>query len=308
MRTHAHSEATRLLCAGARLNAGFRQRVIDELVGHAERPVAPSLGVDVRPVLAHALQARRQEVRTAIALLTVWAGFFLVSVLLTWDMLDDRFGGASGVSFDELLSVALSAGDGAFSGTPQQPTYWVLFYAGVVLALWAGRAVSGRETLLFAGTGARARKPLRSAIRRRLGTAVTYAARVLAAVYCFTAVAGIADNPFPVIFPLLMVAVVWLHRIRVTSLLREQLSRERFATAEQPELPYGERYRRIGEAIDREQHAPATLYDANRPFVGAGLPHKPWSFALELRRRKESPGSGPPGGCHRRRLMERSLP
>jgi hypothetical protein len=166
----------------------------------------------------------------------------------------------------------------------------VLFYAGVVLALWAGRAISGRETLLYAGTRT-ARKPLRSAIRRRLGMTVTYAARALAAVYWITAVAGIGDNPYPVIFPLLMVAVVWLHRVRVTSVLREQLSRENFGKAQQPVLPSVERYRRIGDAIDREQHAPATLYDANRPFVGAGVPHKPWSFAMELRRKK---GTGTP--------------
>ncbi|OEV07064.1 hypothetical protein AN219_32820 [Streptomyces nanshensis] len=295
MRTHAHSEATRLLCAGARLNAGFRQRVIDELVGHAERPVPPSLGVDLRPVLAHALQARRQEVRTAVALLAVWTGFFLVSLLLAWDTLDDQFGGNFDLSLDELLSLALFLGDGAFSSMTDQPTAWVLFYAGVVLALWAGRAISGRETLLYAGSRT-PRRSLRSAIRRRLGTAVTYAARALAAVYWIAAVAGLRDNPYPVIFPLLMVAVVWLHRIRVTSVLREQLSRENFATAQQPELPHAERYRRIGEAIDLEQHAPATLYDANRPFVGAGVPHKPWSFALELRRRKDAPPFEPAGG------------
>ncbi|WP_139151375.1 hypothetical protein [Streptomyces sp. WMMB 322] len=292
LRTHAHSEATRLLCAGARLNAGFRQRVIDELVGHAERPVPPSLGVDVRPVLAHALQARRQEVQTALALLAVWIGFFLVSVLVTWDALDDRFGGNFDVSLDELLSMALFLGDDQLSSVPERPTSWVLFYAGVVLALWAGRAIAGRETLLYAGAGA-PRKSFRSAVRRRLGTVVTYAARALAVGYWLTALGAVTDNPYPVIFPLLMVVVVWLHRIRVTSVLREQLSRETFATAHQPMLPHSERYRRIGDAIDREQHAPATLYDANRPFVGAGVPHKPWSFALELRRKKETPSTEP---------------
>ncbi|WP_314171720.1 hypothetical protein [Streptomyces winkii] len=293
MRTHAHSEATRLLCAGARLNAGFRQRVIDELVGHAERPVPPSLGVDVRPVLAHALRARRQEVQTAVALLAVWVGFVVVSVLLTWDALDDRFGGNFDLSVDELLSLAVFLGGDRLTSMADQPTAWVLFYAGVVLALWAGRAISGRETLLYAGTRT-PRRSLRSAIRRRLGLAVTYAARALAVVYWIAAVAGVRDNPYPVIFPLLMVAVVWLHRIRVTAVLRERLSRENFGTAEQPELPHSERYRRIGEAIDAEQHAQATLYDANRPFVGAGVPHKPWSFALELRRRKETPHAEAP--------------
>jgi hypothetical protein len=301
MRTHAHSEATRLLCAGARLNAGFRQRVIDELVGHAERPVAPSLGVDVRPVLAHALQARRQEMQTALALLAVWIGFFLVSVLLTWDSLDDRFGGNFDLSFDELLFTTGYLGEDAAS-LSGRPANWVFFYAGVVLALWAGRAISGRATLLYAGARTSPRS-LRSAMRRGLGALVTYGARIAAVVYWIRALGAVADNPYPVIFPLLMAAVVWMHRIRVTAVLREQLSRENFATAQQPDLPYAERYRRIGDAIDREQHAAATLYDANRPFVGAGVPHKPWSFALELRRKKESPfvepaGAVPPQAVH----------
>jgi hypothetical protein len=72
----------------------------------------------------------------------------------------------------------------------------------------------------------------------------------------------------------------------VTAVVRAHLGRERFATMAQPSLPYGRRYRRIGEAIEREQHAAVTLYDANLPFVGAGSPYKPWSFALELRRKE----------------------
>ncbi|HEV7626261.1 MAG TPA: hypothetical protein VGO89_07180, partial [Streptomyces sp.] len=144
-RTHAHSEATRLLCAGVRLNAAFRQRVIDELVGHAERPVPPSFGVDLRPVLAHALDARRQEVRAALALLAVWAGFLIVSLVITWDAIDDAFGGNSDLPVDELLSPVSSPG--AVSGdSPVAATVWVMMYAGVVLALWAGRAASGRQT------------------------------------------------------------------------------------------------------------------------------------------------------------------
>lgn len=293
-RMHAHSEATRLLCAGARLNAGFRQRVIDELVGHAERPVPPSLGVDVRLVLAHALQARRQELQTALALLVVWVGFLLVSVLLTWDALDDQFGGGFDLSLGELLVMAVYTAGGAPS-LQSQPAFLVLYYAVVVFFIWASRAISGRETLLYEGVR-NPRKSLRSRVRRLLGRVVAACAFVLASTYWLSALGGIGDNPYPVIFPLSMVAVVWLHRIRVTSVLREQLSREHFAAVPQPALPYAERYRSIGDAIDREQHAAATLYDANRPFVGAGVPHKPWSFALELRRKKESPGSVPAEG------------
>ncbi|GGO52444.1 hypothetical protein GCM10012287_36790 [Streptomyces daqingensis] len=283
--TPAHSEATRLLCAGARLNSAFRQRVIDELIGHAERPVPPSLGVDLRPVLAHALRARQQEVRTALAMAGVWLAFFAASAVLTWDSMEDRFGG-TGLPFDEMLRLVFLSDFGSGTSLSEQPTAWVLFYAAVVLALWAGRAVSGRETLVYMQSRA-PRWWARSGARRMLGKVVTLAARLFAAVYWVTAVTGVSENPLPVIFPLLLAAVVWWHRVRVTSVLREQLSREKFATAVQPDLPLTQRYHLVGEALDREQHAQAALYDANRPFVGAGVPYKPWSFALELRRKKE---------------------
>ncbi|WP_406365845.1 hypothetical protein [Streptomyces sp. NBC_01546] len=72
---HIRSEATRLLCAGVWFDSEFRRRVIEQLVEHEERPIAPSLGIDALPVLAHALRARWLEVETAAALLALWAVF-----------------------------------------------------------------------------------------------------------------------------------------------------------------------------------------------------------------------------------------
>lgn len=275
------------------MNAAFRRRVIEELIGHAERPVPPSAGVDLRPVLAHALCARRQEVRTALALSALWAGFFLTSLLMLWDTLGDAYGGGPEPTLGELLSMALSLSELGSSSPSGKPTDYVLLYAGVVLSLWAGRALLGRDGQAPPRT-APTRSPMWSLVRRWLGRLVTVWARIGAVFYWLTVVEGIADNPYPVIFPLGMAAVVWLHRMSTNTVLREQLGRESFATARQPELPFSDRYRRIGEAIDREQQARAALYDSNRPFVGAGVPHKPWSFALELRRKKEMNGGGVP--------------
>jgi len=61
-------------------------------------------------------------------------------------------------------------------------------------------------------------------------------------------------------------------------------------------------YRRIGAAIDREQHAPLTIYDPFRPFVGAGKPYEPWSLAMELKRHEPvvprfGSGAAPEGGA-----------
>ncbi|MBR7828099.1 hypothetical protein KDK95_17410 [Actinospica sp. MGRD01-02] len=57
-RPYAHSNATRLLSAGAYLEKDFRTGVIRELVRDFYRVVAPSYGYDAVTVLAHALAAR----------------------------------------------------------------------------------------------------------------------------------------------------------------------------------------------------------------------------------------------------------
>ncbi|TSB28359.1 hypothetical protein FNJ62_09870 [Streptomyces benahoarensis] len=62
---HAGSEATRLLCAGSYLSPDFRRQVVDELVAHEERTVAPSL--PERPRLVDA--AQRTEPRRPVGLL-----------------------------------------------------------------------------------------------------------------------------------------------------------------------------------------------------------------------------------------------
>ncbi|MFF9895654.1 hypothetical protein [Streptomyces longispororuber] len=284
-RDYAHTEATRLLCAGARTNADFRRRVIGELVGHAERPVAPPFGADVLPVLAHALRARREELVSALLLLAVWAGFLATDAVMAWDAANDRAGGDAGLSFGDVLRLPVDGGgDGGPGGETGAvlPGGWALWYAAVVLLLWCGRIVSGRDT----GTGAPLRPVALPAVlawlRRRFGWLVTFQAWVFAVAYGVAALDGIADTPYPVIFPLLVAAVVWRHRFRAERALRTQLGRQVFAETEQPLLPA--RYAGIAARVRREQAAPLTLYDVNRPFVGAGTPRKPWSVVLELKR------------------------
>ncbi|WP_369248692.1 hypothetical protein [Streptomyces sp. R41] len=125
-RRYARSEATRLLCAGAHLDTVFRARVIDELIGHEERPAAPSLGVDVVAVLAHALRARRKDASTGIALLVIWVVFFLVEIGRA----------ASGLG-----------GFGALFGAVA-----VLYYASVCFLLWFARAASGWGMTMYAAS------------------------------------------------------------------------------------------------------------------------------------------------------------
>ncbi|HSR24001.1 MAG TPA: hypothetical protein VLW53_10650 [Candidatus Eisenbacteria bacterium] len=93
----AHSDATRHLCVGAELDPRFARAVLHELVTRYRRAVAPSYGVDVIPVVEHALRGeRRRAFRDALltAVLTAWltlfplpAGAALLAALLarrTW--------------------------------------------------------------------------------------------------------------------------------------------------------------------------------------------------------------------------------
>ncbi|MGW6273462.1 hypothetical protein [Streptomyces sp. NPDC055060] len=282
----AHTEATRLLCAGVHLDAAFRRRVVSELVGHAERPVAPPLGADVLPVLAHALRARREELFTALLLAAVWTGFLVTDAVMLWDTLEDDRGGKSGVSGVDLALLAFDPDDLVDTGPDGTlgsfvPGGWAIAYAVVVLSLWLARIVSGRGA--DGGILRRVELPAPLAwLRRRIGWLVTAFVWWGAAAYGYAAFAVIKDTPYPVIFPLLVAAVVWRHQFLRKRTLRSQLSRQAFAETEQPRVP--RRFSRIVDCIHREQNARVTLYDANRPFVGAGKPRKPWSVVLELQR------------------------
>ncbi|QIB44020.1 hypothetical protein [Streptomyces aureoverticillatus] len=316
---YAHTDATRLLCVGAHISAAFRRRVVDELVGHAERPVAPPLGADVLPVLAHALRARRDELVSALLLLTVWLGFLVTDAVMIWDDREDSSGGDTGMSAGDIALLPFGSTDAAATEGPEPggglggmvPGGWALAYALVVLLLWCARVVRGGDT----GVG----EPLRPVplpavlawLRRRFGWLLTYTAWSAAVLYGIAALAGIADTPYPVIFPLLIAAVVWRHQFLRTRLLRARLAPQTFAGTAQPHLPAW--YRRIERCVRREQHASLTLYDVNRPFVGAGTPREPWSVVLELKHTTahgeaaaDQNGSGPNGAGRHATLPQQS--
>lgn len=63
----ASSAATRYLCVGAELDEVFARQVVGELLTE-HRVVAPSYGIDVIPVLLHALQAERRRMLRDLAL------------------------------------------------------------------------------------------------------------------------------------------------------------------------------------------------------------------------------------------------
>ncbi|MGY0492257.1 hypothetical protein [Streptomyces sp. WG-D5] len=285
---HTSSEATRLLSAGVYLDQGFRRSVVGELIGNAHRPVAPSLGVDVLTVLAHAVRARSQEVLAALGLLAVWVGFFLVEAEMTGE-------GSDFVSGDALVSSLDRIGS-----DPTSPSLEGLApygYAFVCAALLLARLFAGRRPAPYAPME---RQQPQSKLdiarffgrwRRRLGRIVILWAWANMAGYWIVALGTITDDPFPVIFPVAMALVVWIYRTQVEGVLRDELGRDAFLdNPPAVSLPDTPRCRRVAHSIAREQHAHGALYDAHLPFVGAGAPYQPWSFALEL---KPVEGKGP---------------
>ncbi|MFF4156306.1 hypothetical protein [Streptomyces sp. NPDC001678] len=259
------SEATRLLCAGTYLDIEFRRRVIEELVEHEERPIAPSLGVDVVPVLTHALRARGQDTLTALLLLALWVGFIAVDFA--------------------------SAPEGA-DGTPFAGL-WSFSYAVVCLLHWGAHAAAGRGSAVYVVDRRTLREALQGSGAQRALRALLPGLPLITLAYWLFALWALsqgAGNWAGIIFPLLLVVPVWMHRARVAAVMREQLSRKAFAEEDRP-LPDSAYHRRIARSIDREQYAGLTIYDPSRPFIGMGVPYEPWSFALELKRGKEPPSA-----------------
>ncbi|MFF0731134.1 hypothetical protein ACFYVK_05955 [Streptomyces chartreusis] len=281
---YSRTEATRLLCAGVYQDASFRRRVLDELVGHMERPVAPALGVDVLPVLAHAVRVARRETRTALLMLAAWAGFVLSDFVMVWDSLSDRWGHGAEVAFGDVFT-ALYLGHENVSGGIPMP--WSQLYALVTFAMWVAAAVGERggdvKELGLPGTVARAADGL--------GRLAGLGSVLFLCLYWYLYLAGLVDGtaqtPYPALFPLLITLIGWQHQASHRKALCRWLSKWTFPTATQPGLPQGLPYDDLVPSIHREQQAPVTLYDLEKPFIGMGTCRKSWSFAMELRKLSE---------------------
>jgi len=292
---YSRTEATRLLCAGVYQDAAFRHQVIDELKHHQERPVAPPLGVDVLPVLAHALRVTRQESRTAALVLAAWCGFLLSDVVMFWDSLSDRWGDGADIGFGDVLT-AFYTGDDKLTGGMPMP--WSQFYAFVALGLWFAHSVKTQSAQ--GRQGGLADPVAKAAVG--FGRLVTLGAVLLAVFYWYRYVDGVLDGgvqtPYPLLFPLFIALIAWWHQTTQRRALCRWLSRWTFPKATQPTLPDGPLYEDLRDSVHREQEAALTLYEADSPFVGMGTQRRAWSFAMELRKRPAPPAgsAGPAAG------------
>ncbi|GAA3851165.1 hypothetical protein [Streptomyces sedi] len=244
------SEASRLLCAGTYLDAGFRDKVIDELYRMEHRVVAPSLGFDAARVLAHALQARRMElfwswcVLMLLLLGVVASGWWLVALVVP----------------GLLLSFARRMRGTAADPPGRRRTFafWLR---------WAGRLLLAYLLIatLYVGFGAADKGPFEP----------PPGADELSVPQAWLALASL----------LLMAVCVVRQQARYVEVLRGPLSPEHFPDAEidPAEWAAEPRLRALKDRIRREQHAPLVMYHEAHPFCGAGVAHDTWVLAVELR-------------------------
>lgn len=112
----ASSAATRYLCVGAELDEVFARQVLGELLAE-HRVVAPSYGIDVVPVVLHALKAERRRMLRDMALCAlvltelVLAPIPAVAVLLvtSWTAWARRSAGGTGRAMSLIIGIALLA-------------------------------------------------------------------------------------------------------------------------------------------------------------------------------------------------------
>ncbi|MCY0926038.1 hypothetical protein OTB20_07410 [Streptomyces sp. H27-H1] len=252
------SEAGRFLCAGTYLDAGYRDRVIDELYVHEERIVAPSYGYDASRVLAHALRARRAELGWAAGVLGAW----FVGSLLT--------GGALAALILPFLLLSLADWLRPRGGA-------VLRVLSVILRIYAWCVLA--VILLALGFGGFAPAGGLDEVGGSVFVPFSPGGGGLV-------VAGFWWPP--VVFAG-VVTVVGLQRGHVFRTIAGDLSEHRYADhANDPaEAGAGARFQRVRQRIRAEQHAPMIMYDVNDPFCGAGDSFRPWQLSVELRPRED---------------------
>ncbi len=250
------SDATRLLCGAVYTDATFRTRVLDELLYHPHRAVAPAYSIDVVPILQHGLFAlRRVLIRDGI--LTV----LLVLLLFTWTEL------ALPIIALFLVFVVFSTFSGrrsaGASGTPRMVLLIVAVLIGAYLLYnFFSQAI---QRALYSGssglTGGYSYDP-----------------------YEYAAPSGLDIwwlLPFLVVTGL--IATLYWHRWVTHSAVVSTLQPDDFVQTAAPEAPAWA-LKRLGY-LNQAQRGNVTMYSeraGRHPLVGSGLLVSAWNISLPL--------------------------
>ncbi|EGX61510.1 hypothetical protein SZN_02202 [Streptomyces zinciresistens K42] len=280
------SEASRLLCAGAYLDAAYRDRVVEELDLNDQRIAAPSLGYDAARVLAHALRARRLELGWAGAIVGLWVvGLFATDFLLVGYLLPSLL----------LAMGAAVRGDG--DGPPfarRLAAFAIRWLGRIVFALFLAATV----VFAFSDADSASSEPVCEAYDAA-GYCQSYSSGGSPGFWGFfegllpglSQMVGGDGTVEPLQAWLALVLFVGVavctgaQRSQFARALGAELSPERFAdaAADPAENTESRRFQRLKERIRLEQRAPLIMYHGARPFCGAGAAYDTWVLAVELR-------------------------
>ncbi|MDX2849905.1 hypothetical protein PV342_15840 [Streptomyces sp. PA03-3a] len=246
------SASTRYMCAGARLDESFARRVVHELRHERYRACAPSYGVDLDRVGAHAEQTLRDLRKRDLAVGAAFVLSLLVSPVATlayW------------------FAISFLPGGGAQTGPAvprrRRPREGQRDPAVMVVL----RALAVQLAVLLAASWLSALVPFWPSA----GPVVTFLLTLVLLVG----------------WPWLL---TWEQRNAAWRAIREQLTREAFRSSAQepPRDPGAAGLPQSSVGGD----ANLVVYSGYRPFVGAGDEVTSWSFAMRLTPEGQEPGSG----------------
>ncbi|MER7491302.1 hypothetical protein ABT033_01385 [Streptomyces pharetrae] len=276
------SEATRLLCAGAYLDASYRDRVIEELHLNEQRIVAPSLGLDAARVLAHALRARRLELAWAGAIVGLWVvGLLVTDMLLAGYLLPGLL----------LAMAATVRGDADRPPPARRLAAFVMRWLGrIVFAVFLVATVAIAFTGSDNDSSADSYNPAYGAYDSSGESpgSWTFLKGLLPALSQMAGGDGTV-LPLQAWLALVLFAAVALctgaQRSQFVRALGGELAQDRFADAasDPAESADGGRFQRMKDRIRLEQHKPLIMYHEAHPFCGAGAAYDTWVLAVELR-------------------------
>ncbi len=251
------SSATRYLSAAAYLNPGYAGLVIRELI-NSHRAVAPSVGMDLGPIVRHCLRARRIQLTRDIVLSVLLLAELILSPVLTVCIIIAGFflgylPSANWARRSRGTKILAGIGAGLL----------LLGLLAVVIFI----AIIGAVVSYLHGLG--------SASSPGLGTIGQSAPS-----------GGI--TPRGVVELLLLAAmfatqVAYLH-VRSRTLI-EELAPDAHPRRSGPGMSLVES--RIAD-VEAAQHGNLVLYSGPDPFVGTGTRTRAWSIAIELQRASDS--------------------
>jgi hypothetical protein len=263
------TNATRYLCAGAYLSPGYANNVIRQLVS-SHRAIAPSVGIDVGPIIRHCLRARQMRLGRDLLLAVLLLASLILDPEKTVIILLIAFfvGFLPSVNWaHKSLGIKIFAALGS------------LFLLGTIFSIvTAIGLVSALERLSGSAGGG-------------LGSLDQGSGVVEPAA---------SSSPKGLISTILLVVIV-LIQIFYTYVRTRTLSHELGpdAPARRPGSSGASVDARIARA-EAAQYGNLALYSGESPFLGTGKRTRAWSIAIELERadggRQPLPGLSPAQG------------